>query len=91
MTDGNGQVADAIDKIENRPEIRFTFHGPTSAEADVHVEGVNEIQIFGAAKMLEQIGVEHMARRAMESQMQAARAGGIVVPGADTVREFRKQ
>lgn len=89
MTDGD-KINGAIDSVENKPVIRITFNGPQSSEADVHVEGVNEIQIFGAAKLIEQIGMEHMARRAMESQMRAAQEhGGIALPSPQLVREMK--
>lgn len=77
----NEKVQEAVDKIERRPEIRITFLGPTSAEADIHIDGVNEIQIFGAAKLIEQAGMEHLARRAMEAQIaEAQKRGGLLVP-----------
>lgn len=75
MTDGNGAP------VENaKPIIKIEFDSPESSEAKIHISGVNEIQLFGAAKMIEQAGVEHMARRAIDAQIAEARqrGGGIV-------------
>lgn len=73
-------------------EIKITFKRDDSAECEVHIEGVNEIQLFGAAKLIEQAGIEHMARRSMEAQMQAVReqGGGIIPASLDAIRGLRK-
>lgn len=73
-------------------EIRITFPDPKSSEADIHIEGVNEIQIFGAAELLRMAGIAHMERRAMAEQIEAAkRGGGIIQPSDNIVRELRRQ
>lgn len=76
-----------------RAEVRITFPDPQSSEADVHIEGVNEIQLFGAAELIRMAGVAHMERRAMEAQIAAARGSdkGIVSPSDAIVREINRQ
>lgn len=94
-TDGNDneRIEEAAEAVLNRPVISFTFHAPDSAECDVRIDGVNEIQLFGASKMLEQAGVEHMARRAMQDAMQAAQAAqtGIVPATPSLVRQLERE
>ena len=84
MTDGNGSAP--------RPIISVTFLSAESAEADIHIEGVNEVQLYGAAKIIERAGDEHMARRAMQHAMEQAKAqgSGIVRPSPEIVRDIGK-
>lgn len=77
-----------------KPEIRITFPEPNSSEADVHIEGVNEIQLFGAAELIRMAGVAHMERRALEAQIAHARGNGgreIVTPSDSIIREMNRQ
>ena len=73
--------------------IKIEFLRDDSAEADVHIEGVNEIQLFGAAKLIEQAGIEHIARRAMEGQLEQMRqnGGGIMPASAEMIRSLGKE
>lgn len=56
--------------------VSIEFEDEKSSEAKIHIEGVNEIQLFGAAKMIEQAGIEHMARNAMARAVEEAKKNG---------------
>lgn len=76
-TNGKG-----VPKDTEKAYLHIEFPSPQSSEMTVNMGGLNEIQIFGAAKYIEQIGIEHMARAGMERMMAEAkgRASDLIVP-----------
>ncbi len=70
---------------ESAPAIVVQFAGEGSADATISITGgISELMLFGVSEMLKQYAYELMAQKAMQRQMEEAKANdkGIVVPFA---------
>lgn len=75
--------------------IQATFDPPSSSEALLRIDGVNAVQLYGVAKMLENAASELLARQAMHDQMEALRAqtgaAEVIPASAEIVRELSRE